>query len=223
MLDPNQPIAQIVLDHPETTAVFHRHALDFCCHGTQRLADACAEGHEDLSQILRELDDALADTPRSDEPDPRQLSTPALTHYIVERHHEYLRSALPMVISLATKVRSVHGARQPMLDNLVTTLRELEDVMIPHLDEEEAATFPMLEAGAMDRAAIERLLRGMANEHLAVGELLATIRSATDNYAIPAWACGTYRRLFAELTTMEADIKRHVHLENHVLVPRFVS
>ena len=223
MFDPSQRIAQIVLDHPETAAVFHRHAIDFCCHGNQGLAEACAQAAEDPTAILGELDEAVASTPRTDEPDPRELSTPALTHYIIEHHHEYLRSALPLVISLATKVWRVHGERQPSLEALVMGLHELEYVLVPHLEEEEVSIFPMLESDAPDPAAIARMLASMEDEHAAVGELLATIRSVADDYAVPEWACSTFRRLFAELTNLEADIKRHVHLENHVLAPRFIS
>ncbi len=60
----------------------------------------------------------------------------------------------------------------------------------------------------------------MQSEHLAVAKLLRTIRSAADDFALPDWACNSYRTLFSELQQMESDIFEHVHLENHVLEPR---
>ncbi|AUX22839.1 uncharacterized protein SOCEGT47_033550 [Sorangium cellulosum] len=61
----------------------------------------------------------------------------------------------------------------------------------------------------------------MRDEHLAVAKHLETIRDASDDFALPDWACGSYRALFGELQAIEQDIFQHVHLENHVLAPRF--
>jgi regulator of cell morphogenesis and NO signaling len=56
-----------------------------------------------------------------------------------------------------------------------------------------------------------------------VGDLLGTIRKLTAGFTIPEWGCNTYRVLMAELEALEADILRHVHLETHVLAPRFAA
>ena len=39
----------------------------------------------------------------------------------------------------------------------------------------------------------------------------------------PEWGCSSYRVLMSELEALEGDVLRHVHLENHVLMPRFVT
>jgi regulator of cell morphogenesis and NO signaling len=46
------------------------------------------------------------------------------------------------------------------------------------------------------------------------------MRTAAEDYSVPEWACDSYRTLFRELERLEADVHRHVHLENHVLLPR---
>jgi regulator of cell morphogenesis and NO signaling len=220
MPDANQPVAQIVLDHPETATIFQRLTIDFCCHGHQRLEDACAESGYDANAVLRELEAAIAARSRPVD-DPRALSTPALIEYIVTKHHAYLRTALPTVIGLATKVATVHGMRDARLYELASMVRELSDALLPHLDEEETTVFPAMQAERPDVAAIANILSEVENEHEQVGALLASIRSAANDYIEPAWACTTYRRLFSELVRLEADTLRHVHLENHVLAPRF--
>jgi len=68
---------------------------------------------------------------------------------------------------------------------------------------------------------VRRELGQMLEEHLAVGDLLAELRGLTDGFTTPEWGCNTYRVLMSELDALEADILRHVHLENHVLAPRF--
>lgn len=42
-----------------------------------------------------------------------------------------------------------------------------------------------------------------------------------DRSATPGWACGSYRALMNELRAIELDTMDHVHVENHVLMPRF--
>jgi regulator of cell morphogenesis and NO signaling len=63
----------------------------------------------------------------------------------------------------------------------------------------------------------------MSTEHQQVGVLLGRIRFLADDFGVPDWGCGTYRACMRELEAMEGDILRHVHIENHVLLPRFVA
>jgi len=51
--------------------------------------------------------------------------------------------------------------------------------------------------------------------------LLERVRAAGDDFTLPPWACNSYRALFSELAQLEGDVFTHVHLENHVLRPRF--
>ncbi len=220
MLDANQQIAQIVLDHPETAAVFQRLTLDFCCHGNQRLADACADAGYNAVAILRELDAAITARARAAD-DPRGYSTAKLVQHIITHHHDYLRGALPTIASLATKVASVHGMRDPKLYDLATAVRDLSEALLPHIDDEEAVVFPALLATTPDPTALARMFESMEEEHQEVGGLLRAIRNAASDYIEPEWACRTYRTLCTELVRLEADTLRHVHLENHVLAPRF--
>lgn len=220
MPDANQPVAQIVLQHPETATIFQRLTIDFCCHGHQRLEEACAESGYDANAVLRELDAAIA-ARKAPADDPRTLTTPALIDHIVNKHHAYLRTALPTVVSLANKVATVHGVRDARLYELASMVRELSDALLPHLDEEESTVFPALRADCPDLGAIASILNEVESEHEQVGALLASIRRAANDYIEPEWACSPYRRLFSELVRLEADTLRHVHLENHVLAPRF--
>lgn len=72
-----------------------------------------------------------------------------------------------------------------------------------------------------DAQLVQRELERMHEDHLAVGDLLARIRTLTGSFTTPEWGCNTHRVLMAELDALEADILVHAHLENHVLAPRF--
>ena len=56
-----------------------------------------------------------------------------------------------------------------------------------------------------------------------MGTLLARMRVLSDGFTTPEWGCRSYRILMGELETLEGDVLRHVHLENHVLMPRFAG
>lgn len=221
MFHTHQTVADLVLEHSECAEVFQRHRIDFCCRGELSLEAAAAAAGVEVDPLRAELERAIAERRGAKPADPRALSTPALIAYIISKHHEYLRQTLPFVRGLAAKVGRVHGGHNPRLPGLATDVETLAQTLITHLDEEEQVLFPALCARDLDQARVARSLAGMMDEHLEVGALLARIRAASEDYALPEWACNSYRTLFAELRQLESDVFTHVHLENHVLRPRY--
>lgn len=217
-ISPSQTVANIVLDHAETAEVFQRHRIDFCCRGDRSIEAAARERGVEPSVLMAQLEQAIAARKTADRPTAKELSTPALLDHIVDTHHAYLRKTLPYLQPLATKVARVHGDRNPKLRELAELVGDLVEIMIPHLDEEEQSLFPALRAGSDE---VGPLLDTMVDDHLEVAALLERIRAACDDFTIPDWACSSYRALFGELAAVEQDTFTHVHLENHVLVPRF--
>lgn len=223
MLDPTRTIARTVLDHSETASVFQRHRIDYCCQGNRSIRDAAAERGIELAALVSELEGAIAAREGGAGPDLGALSTPSLIAHIVSTHHEYLRRTLPFLRALAAKVARVHGDRDRRLTEIAAVVTELADALEPHLDAEEQVLFPALMARSGDPAVIRTELASMHTDHVAVGGLLAEMRDAAEDYRLPDWACTSYRTLFSELARLEGDVLRHVHLENHVLMPRFVQ
>jgi regulator of cell morphogenesis and NO signaling len=220
-LDHSATVARIVTEHPATARVFQKHGIDYCCHGNVTVPDACKDARLDPEALFVELEAALAAGDAGPEEDPRALSTAALIARIIDRHHGYLRRALPYIAPIMEKVAKVHGPRDGSLHELDDAFRALAASLAPHLEEEEAVLFPLLMAGRPDPQAVKPELTRMHEDHLAVGDLLARIRALTQGFTTPEWGCSTYRVLMTELDALEADILRHVHLENHVLAPRF--
>lgn len=222
-IDCSHTIARIVLDHPATARVFQAQGIDFCCRGDVTVDVACAERNLDPVAVCEALRAAVAEGEARAADDVRALSTAALTARIVDRHHGYLRRVLPWLVQLSNKVARVHGAGDERLLEVRDLVAALEELLIPHLDQEEEVLFPALVARAPDRALVERELLAMRAEHEEVGARLARLRRLTDDYAAPTWACTSYRTLLADLLDLETDLLRHVHLENHALLPRFLG
>ena len=219
MLDPSSPVATLVLDHPELASVFADHRIDYCCKGEMALADACRARGLELSPIVAKLEAAIAHRQPRRDADPRALSTGEVIVKLIAPHHQYLHRAMPFIQGLANKVARVHGDREPALREVAALVTTLFDTLTAHLAEEERTLFPALIEGRLADAA--PLLRDMRREHEQVGALLAELRGAAADYAPPAWACTSYRTLMSELATLERDTLEHVHLENHVLLPRY--
>jgi regulator of cell morphogenesis and NO signaling len=219
MLSMDVPVAELVLDHSECASVFDRYRIDYCCKGDRTLRTACEERGVDPVRVLDDCELAM----RRREPgevDPRSLSTKELITNVIARHHQYLHRTLPFLTTLSNKVAKVHGDRQPALRDLARVFDTLATVLAAHLDDEERNLFPALitqEPGA------DMLLANMLEEHEEVGMMLSVMRAIADDYTCPDWACNSYRTLMAELAHLEADTLRHVHVENHVLRPRFTA
>jgi regulator of cell morphogenesis and NO signaling len=222
MLDPATPVANLVLDHSECAPVFARHRIDYCCKGKKPLADACRDLGLDIGAIVGELETAIAGRHTVPSPvDPRTLSTREVITTLIAPHHQYLHRSMPYLQILAAKVARVHGEHEPSLLEVALKFDLLVETLRVHLAEEEAVLFPAL-IEHRDVDVIEMLL-DMRREHEEVGSMLAELRRAARDYVPPDWACNSYRTLMSELAALEADVLEHVHIENHVLLPRFVT
>lgn len=221
-IDSKATLAEIVLEHPECARVLRDHRLDYCCRGETALDAACEAKGLALAEVVAALGAAIEEQDaRHAFVDARALSTPALVEHIVERHHRFLRQALPHVEQLACKVRRVHGEHNPKLVPLADTIIALRGALEPHLDEEEERLFALATATPLDRGALHDELDAMKKEHLGVGDMLMQVRTLADDFVAPDWACRSYLALLDGLAELERDTLEHIHLENHVLAPRY--
>jgi regulator of cell morphogenesis and NO signaling len=61
------------------------------------------------------------------------------------------------------------------------------------------------------------------HEHDSAGNALRAMSKASNGYSVPANACVSYQTLYKALAEFEADLHRHIHLENNILFPRAVA
>jgi regulator of cell morphogenesis and NO signaling len=97
--------------------------------------------------------------------------------------------------------------------------------MVVHTDDEDHVLFPLIRSLEQQGIArptlpIQTEILRLESQHDDAGEYLAAMRRLTGDYTAPIDACNTYRALLSSLAELEADMHRHVHLENHVLFPR---
>ncbi len=223
MVDPNLPVATLVLDHAEAAGVFQRHHIDFCVRGHLSLAAACAERGLSTDTLVTELERAISRRKTAPTRDPRTFTTPELILHIVSKHHGYVHETLAGVGRLSTQVLREDAARDPRLEAMHADVQALCAAWPTHLSAEEEVLFPALSASTLDLNLIRNELENMAADHLAVGGIIAHLREVSDDFTVPEWAGEAYRTLFQELRALEMDTLLHVHLENQVLMPRFAD
>ncbi len=94
--DTSTSLGDIVAADYRAAGVFDRLGLDFCCGGKRTFGEACAAARLDPGAVAAELAKLSATSGADDVPD---VSWPVeeLAHYIVSRHHGYVRQQLPVI------------------------------------------------------------------------------------------------------------------------------
>lgn len=223
----------IALAKPAARQILEDAGLDYCCGGGKPLREACLHANVSSEEILNRLRENAKDTGPEDL---NWMAAPLceLTRHIREKHHRYVREAIPRTRALSNKVATKHGGNHAELVDIGKLFAEVGEEMIMHMQKEEQILFPYIDA--LERAVnahgsveppffrtVRNPIHAMMQEHDAAGDLIRQIRVLTSEYSAPADACTSFRALYEALREFEADLHQHVHLENNVLFPRAVE
>jgi regulator of cell morphogenesis and NO signaling len=150
----------------------------------------------------------------------------ALLDHLEATHHTYLWKELLRLSALVDKIVDVHGGRHPELREIANVFEQLRADLEPHLTKEEKVLFPMIRELVAAQSlpsfhcgSVQNPITVMMHDHDVVGDLLARLRTLTDDYRAPDDGCASYRACFSGLAELEADTHLHVHKENNVLFP----
>lgn len=218
-------VGDIAATIPAAISVFERYGVDFCCGGDTPLSEALRGTGLSVGAILAEIESAASSIEAEDRlhEDWAESDPAALADHVEAVHHSYLRDRLPGVGRKMATVLMVHGEAHPELFELGRLFEQLRSEIEEHLQTEEEVVFPAIRALVREaptgsrEAALKDSLRNLEHEHDVVGGLLKAMRGITSAYQTPSGACATYSALFQDLQSLEADIHRHVHLENNVM------
>jgi regulator of cell morphogenesis and NO signaling len=227
------PVGDVVAKHPRAAGVFEKYQIDYCCRGDQPLGVACHAAGLPPSEVIGEI--LRTSLESSQDRDWTTATLSELAVHIVSTHHAFLRNELPALEARLRKVILAHGERHgDTLDPLSRAFLALKQELDTHLEKEELALFPVIERFERAHVAQEKRpptpfgsirnpIGMMEHEHRSAGDLLSRMRQATLDYTVPPDGCATYRALFEGLVRLEADLHRHIHLENNILFPRAIG
>ncbi|MBX7254924.1 MAG: iron-sulfur cluster repair di-iron protein [Candidatus Hydrogenedentes bacterium] len=227
---PETTVGQIVAQQPNRSRVFEALGLDYCCGGKKTLADACAKKGLDVNTVLERLSAVEPYGTAAESASHLDMPLPELADLIEATHHAYLNRELPRLKQLLDKVAKVHGEKDARLGQLRDIFAELQAELESHLMKEERVLFPAIRRlcgidaeCACSPATIAAPIRVMEAEHDSAGEALEAIRTLTDGFTPPDWACNTYRATLDGLHELELDMHQHIHKENNILFPRALA
>jgi regulator of cell morphogenesis and NO signaling len=160
--------------------------------------------------------------PDLDETTAWETKAPAtIIEFILRRFHEPLRRDLPILVSGARLVE-LAASKSPLCPAGLTD--HLEQILLAvesHLAKEEKILFPLILAGRGSSAFMP--IKVMMAEHEDHVANLQRTRVLTHDFALPVDASATWRTLYFDLQRLEADLNRHIQLENTVLFTRVMS
>ena len=226
-------IREIALEAPETTRVFEKFKIDYCCGGRKTLDQACVEAGLDPQLVASNVQSAITDkNNQSGSKQSEKLAASELIDHIIAKHHIYTVEEIERLTPLMEKVCSRHGDGHPELFKLQKIFLALADSLIPHMRKEEAVLFPYIQslvslggtAGHPPHfGSVQNPIRMMMADHETDGERLRMMRVASRDYALPEGACPSFTALYVALEELEKDLHQHIHLENNVLFPAAVE
>jgi regulator of cell morphogenesis and NO signaling len=229
-VETSKTIRELLLANPAAARTLEQFGIDYCCGGGKSLAEACASASVPIEQVVGALEKPQ---PVPDDRDWRIAPLAHLTRYIVDEHHAFTRAEIKRLESLLAKVISVHGMCHPELARVQSIFGGLNQELTMHMMKEEAILFPYIEkmeAAVNAKHPLPPCMFGtvqnpvrMMMEHDSAGAALREMRKITDSYAMPADGCISYQELYRAFPALEADLHKHIHLENNILFPRSIQ
>ena len=226
-------VNEIALSSPAARHILEDAGIDYCCGGGKSLRDACARANVQADQLLWQLRQN-SEKVSSEESRWERAPLAELTKHIRERHHQYVRDAIPHLRALLAKIREKHGSGHRELGEIEKLFGDVAREMLMHMQKEEQILFPSIDA--MERAAngngaveppffqtVKNPIYSMMQEHDSAGALVRQIREQSSGFKAPADACTSYQAAYQGLVEFEKDLHLHVHLENNILFPRAVE
>ena len=226
-------VKDIALSTPQAREVLESAGIDYCCGGSKSLHDACLNAGVSAEEFL----ERLRENSKHVGPDTANWNSAPLsdlTRHIRQKHHQYVRAAIPRIQTLLNRVKAEHGPAHPEITTIQELFAHVGQEMIMHMQKEEQILFPYIDA--LEKATnahssveppffqtVRNPIHAMMKEHDATGELVKQIRKVSSEYTAPADACTSYKALYQDLRQFEADLHQHVHLENNILFPRAVE
>ena len=228
-------VTDIVLNDYRTADVLLKYDIEFCCGGKWPLEMVCASRDLDVTEVLRELTKASRAVQFSNSLQFHDWSTNFLIDFIINVHHEYLKTALPVALEYVTRFMEGHLNKFPELQPLQEIVAKLHGDIPSHLLSEEEIFFPYIRqisnahlyrepyASLLVKTLRKPLQVTMRQEHDVINKLLQQMRRLTNDYTIPDKACVTHRVTFHKLQELDNDLTQHLYLENDILFPRAIE
>jgi regulator of cell morphogenesis and NO signaling len=179
-------------------------------------------------------DDQQQGTMQTAAPDVATCLLAELIQHIHDTHHTYLRRELPEIWERLREAAQTPGRQSAEIRHVARLFSRFRSVLDSHLRKEEVVLFPFIErlerslsAGEPAPAHVFGPLRLpieiLEGEHAMGDQLLDQMRPIWRGWSEESGGSPLQHGLRARMVALEADMSRHVHIEDDVLFPRTVA
>ena len=231
-INKNTIVGDLVADNYKAATIFSNYKIDFCCNGNRSLETVCSDNELDLESLIINLKETFKTENNSD--DYQKWDIGFLADYVYNNHHIYVENKIPEIKQYLNKICSVHGAEHPELFEINNLFIGASDALTLHMKKEELILFPYFKKLAvafknnsdMDLpgfGTVKNPIAIMHQDHDTEGDRFREISKLTNNYTPPTDACNSYKTTFALLKEFEADLHKHIHIENNILFKKAIE
>ena len=142
----------------------------------------------------------------------------ALIAFILRRFHQPLRLLLPALVESTRTIEIDTRGEALCPRGLAEHIERMRLDLESHLDKEEKILFPLIRSGRGSVALMP--INVMMAEHQDHARSLTRMRALAHDFELPSDAHPSWRALYQQLEGLQAELREHSELEDHVLFPR---
>lgn len=228
-----ETIGEIVSRDYGNALVFRQFGIDFSCGGKRTVSEACEQKGIRAEQVNQLLASALQPA-RHPEMDYQNWEIGFLCRYVVNLHHQYIKTNGPFILELAQKLSKAYGEKHPEIIAVAGIFEKAGKLLTFNIAKEEDELFPYITAlntshknGTIIKAAAFGLVSTPVYlaeaEHQKVVVYFEQLRELTHNYQVPPYVLHGFEILYKMLQDYEDDLHLHLHLENNILFPKAIQ
>jgi regulator of cell morphogenesis and NO signaling len=237
-VSPTQTVGQIAVEFKEAIPIFEKYEINYYTGGTRCLKDACYLANVPLEEVTATLE-KIESAPKewyTQERDWRQEPMAELIDYVVNVHHAYTRAQLDQIEKMLARLLVEKGSQNPKLLAVNHLFLKMAEELKDHLREEEEVVFPYLIQAerAMERkepvpkpfagySIVNHPIRVLLFEHGMMDREWREIGEQTGHFLAPLEDRQLLQPLYEAMKELEKDNRKHVHLENNILLKRAVE
>ncbi len=228
-----ETIGEIVSKDSSKAAVFKQLGINFSSEGRKTIREICNKNDLRPEDIAEQLS-TVQKSPAMPEMNFLDWETGSLCKFLIELHHQYIKTNTPFIRELAQKVAKANGDKYPEIIRVAEIFSNTGKLLTLNLTNEEQILFPSIIALSetfkkgknikekkFNSVTVPIFIGQAENEKAYEG--IQLIRQLTNGYQLPPYCSYSQNLLFKMLKEFEDDLDFHLHLENNILFPKAIK
>ena len=209
-------------------SVLHHFGIDFYNYSEQTLQQVCLEKNLNPAIVIENLESV---NQKGEEHDLSLISFPLdlIIEYLKHKHYIFIKQTLPYLVKLIECypsnskfdiVEDIKVVFPLFVEDFVEHIHEEEDTFFKYVLLLDKATKKTVNYGRLYYAMEKNSVKEFAKGHEVHDDVMAGIRSITNNYQIKSDSPVLLKVIYSELQAFEKNLIIHAKIENEVLIPK---